>query len=208
MFRDLIWKGGQPRISLQTLQLSTREGGMAVPHPRSYFLAAQLQHLGMGPPDLEGDINRGLMIEGAPRKTLTEVLEANSFILRTPTVKLTINVWKTVEAMKGMGGMTKCTPLWNNKNLRELEPIGKIKTWEIKGIDRLAQLYNGSILKTFSSLKEEYDIPNHSFYKYLHIRHALNTQFGRQGPIWSNSPIYQRIGRSGGSSGFIAETYT
>lgn len=27
MFRDLIWKGGQPRISLQTLQLSTRGGG-------------------------------------------------------------------------------------------------------------------------------------------------------------------------------------
>lgn len=54
---------------------------------------------------------------------------------------------------------------------------------------------------------EEYDIPNHSFYKYLQIRHALNTQFEKQGPIWSNSPIYQKIGRSGGSGGFIAKIY-
>lgn len=84
------------------------------------------------------------MIEGAPHKTIMEVLEANSFTNRTPTVRLTLKVWKIVKALKGLGGMTKCTPLWNNKNLRELESIGKIKEWEIKGIDRLAQLYEGS----------------------------------------------------------------
>lgn len=45
LFRELIWKKGQARIGLQILQLPTKEGGAAVLHPRSYFLAAQLQHL-------------------------------------------------------------------------------------------------------------------------------------------------------------------
>lgn len=46
LFRDLIWKNGQARISLQMLQRPINEGGMAVPHPYSYYLAAQLQQLG------------------------------------------------------------------------------------------------------------------------------------------------------------------
>lgn len=37
LLRALIWKGGQPRKSLQILQLPTQDGGLAVPHPRSYF---------------------------------------------------------------------------------------------------------------------------------------------------------------------------
>lgn len=46
LFRELIWRKGQARISLQTLQRPTREGGLAVPHPYRYLLVAQLQHLG------------------------------------------------------------------------------------------------------------------------------------------------------------------
>lgn len=45
LFRELIWKKGQAQIGLQILQLPTKEGGAPVSHPRSYFLAAQLQHL-------------------------------------------------------------------------------------------------------------------------------------------------------------------
>lgn len=51
------------------------------------------------------------MIEGAPHKTVVEVLEANSFIDRTPTVRLALKVWKALKALRGLGGMTKYTPL-------------------------------------------------------------------------------------------------
>lgn len=46
LFSELFWKKGKARISLQTLQLPTKEEGMTVPDPCSYFVAAQLQHLG------------------------------------------------------------------------------------------------------------------------------------------------------------------
>lgn len=94
IFRALIWKGGTPRIRLQTLQLPTREGGMAVPHPRSYFLAAQLQYIG-------GNSKENLIIMGAPHKTVIETLEADSFIYNTPTVKLIKKAWRTVKNFVG-----------------------------------------------------------------------------------------------------------
>lgn len=179
---------------------------MAVPHPRCYFLAAQLQHLGSGI-DPVGDNNGGIVTAGTPHKSVLEALEANSFAYRTPTIKLITKVWKSIKALKGMGGETRFTPLWDNKNLQELIQIGKIRIWETKGIVKLVQLYNGSTLKTFSSLKEEFDVPNHSYYNYLQIRHALRAQFGEPGPSWSLSPILQRLCSSDGSGGFIAEMY-
>lgn len=76
--------------------------------------------------------------------------------------------------------------------------MGKIKIWERKGIVSLDQLYNGSSLKTFTALKEDFDIPNSSYYSYLQIKHALKAQFGEQGPVWSTSPTYERLSKSGG----------
>lgn len=46
LFRELIWKGGPAKIRLSTLQLQKQEGGVALPHPFSYYLASQLQYLG------------------------------------------------------------------------------------------------------------------------------------------------------------------
>ena len=40
--RSLIWAGGQPDISLGTLQRSKFEGGIALPNLRKYYEAAQL----------------------------------------------------------------------------------------------------------------------------------------------------------------------
>lgn len=206
LMRDLIWKGRPSRIGLQTLQLSTQEGGLAVPHPRGYFLAAQMQQLGRGSGP-NGHNRRELMIMGAPHGTVTEVLEANSFLHKSPTIKLMKKVWNTIKDMKGMGGLMKCTPLWNNKNLEELKEIGKIKSWEMRGINKLSQLYNQNTLKTFGSLKEEFGIPDHSYYSYQQIKHALSRQFGGQGPVWNRSIIFQKLDMQGGHGGSIAEMY-
>lgn len=33
-------------------------------------------------------------------------------------------------------------------------------------------------LKSFQEIREEYAVPNQSFYRYLQVKHALDTQFG------------------------------
>ena len=207
LFRELIWKGGQSRIKLQTLQLPIREGGMAVPHPQCYFLAAQLQHIGVRT-ESGGDTNLGLMFLGAPHKTAVEVLEANSFTNRIPTVKMALKVWKAVKILGGQEGMTEYTPLWDNRNLQELESVGKINEWAAKGIIRLAQIYEGRTIKTFATIRKEYDVPKHTFYRYLQTRHALDAQFKRVGPIWVKTLILQKLGNWSKTKGFISEVYS
>ena len=45
LMRDLIWKKKAARISLVTLQYRKDRGGIAILHPKMYFLASQLQQL-------------------------------------------------------------------------------------------------------------------------------------------------------------------
>lgn len=70
------------------------------------------------------------MLAGAPRNTIADVFEAESFIHRNSTIKMVIKIWKTVKILMGYTGILECTPLWNIKNLQELLPIEKVKEWE------------------------------------------------------------------------------
>lgn len=202
LFRELVWKKGKARISLHTLQLPTKEGGMAVPHPRSNFLAAQLQHLG------GGNVSRGLMILEAPHKTVAEVLEADSFFFRNPTTKMTTKVWKAIQTLMGYDGFTEYAPLWHNRNLQEIAVMGEFKEWDIQGINRLSHLYKGYTLKRFGDLQRENGIPKQIFYRYLQMRHALNAQFKTQPLVWSNVPLLQKVIKSDNAKGHISEIYT
>lgn len=90
-------------------------------------------------------------------------------------------------------GATEYTPLWKNKNLDEVRGIKRHREWERQGINRLIQLYEGSIMKTFSDLKREFNISNNSLFKYLQIRHALQVQFNTQIIEWSQILTLQKI---------------
>lgn len=94
-------------------------------------------------------------------------------------------------------------PIWNNKHLQELVPMEKINEWEEFDIGRLDGNYT---LKTFAELRE-YGIPNHTFYRYLQIRHALNAQFKIQAVEWSRAPLLQRVVKSGMTKGLILDLY-
>lgn len=85
LFRELIWRKGQARISLQTLQRPVREGGMAVPQPYNYFLATQLQQIGGCESQAWRDFSGEIMLQDNPHNFLVEALEAGSLQDRSPT---------------------------------------------------------------------------------------------------------------------------
>jgi len=45
--------------------------------------------------------------------------------------------------------------------------------WTERGLVVLDQLFDGAALKSFEQLKENYDLPNQDFFRYLQIRHYL-----------------------------------
>lgn len=57
----------------------------------------------------------------------------------------------------------------------------------------MIQSYEGNILKSFAELRQEYGIPNKTFYSYLQIRHALGNQFRDHTLEWSKIPLLQKI---------------
>lgn len=94
IFRELIWKKKQSRIQLRILQLPKDRGGLAVPHPWSYFLAAQLQHFEDCNVSSKVGTDGGIMLPGMSHNTLTEALDADSFPSRLLTIVLVKRVWR------------------------------------------------------------------------------------------------------------------
>lgn len=68
-------------------------------------------------------------------------------------------------------------PLWGNRKLEEIQKMGAVRQWERSGLNVIVQLYQDGSLKSFQELKDQYAIPNKSFYRYLQIRHASTEKF-------------------------------
>lgn len=67
--------------------------------------------------------------------------------------------------------------------------IGKVKHWEIQGMNRLIQLYDGNNLKKVLDLKREF-VP-----------------FRTQALEWNKIPLFQNILQAGTTKGLIFELY-
>lgn len=111
------------RIRLYTLQLQKQEGGVALSHPISYFLASQLQHVG-GCDTEKGQWEGKMILQITPHNSLVEIMEAGSFLHGPPTLDLMIRVWEAVKKILGYIGLTEYTPLWEKKQVGGRAEVG------------------------------------------------------------------------------------
>lgn len=102
---------------------------MALPHPFSYFLASQLQHMG-GCESEGGERERKMLLQNTLHNSLVETLEAGSFLRGLPTLELMARVWEAAKKTLGYRGFTEYSPLWENSNLGEVQKLGIIGEWE------------------------------------------------------------------------------
>lgn len=65
--------------------------------------------------------------------------------------------------------------------------------WMARRVIYLSQLIAGGAVKTFQALKEEFDLPNHMFFRYLQVRHALQSQFSASIPILESGTLVDVI---------------
>ncbi|PIO12292.1 hypothetical protein AB205_0045360 [Aquarana catesbeiana] len=134
-----------------------------------------------------------ILMNSTCHDTIVEAVEADSFGYSCPTVQLMIRSWKTVKAVLGYTGFSEFSPIWNSKNLEELNVMGKIEEWDRRGIHCLAQLYRAGRLKSFQEIREEYAVPNRLFFSYLQVRHALEVQFRGKVIEWSEMPLLRKL---------------
>lgn len=151
-FRDLIWGNKPARISLNSLQLPKDRGGTAVPHARYYFIASQIQHLSNWWGIDSADPIRSLLIPKDTSFSALSYLDAGLVHMSgsLPSIKLLNTLWKYIRTHFKIHGICSFTPLWRNIYFKELFKLEDFHAWEEAGIHYIAQLYTGSILKSFS----------------------------------------------------------
>lgn len=59
----------------------------------------------------------------------------------------------------------------------KLTSIPDYSLWIAIGVLYLSQAVANGTVKSFQTLKDNFVLPNHMFFRYLQLRHALNTQF-------------------------------
>lgn len=115
LFRNLIWGKGAACIRLQTLQLAKDEGGLAVPDPALYYLAAQLQHLRGWDDSTSSDAGTLILRSYFHKINLYEVLESKGFQVNSkmyPTLSLIHKLWWKLRDMYDIPGSTSYSSIW------------------------------------------------------------------------------------------------
>lgn len=124
IFRDLIWKKGNPRIKLATLCRTKTRGGLGVPDPWAYYLAAQLQHIrGWGESDTVNTVGRIVqhLIGG---RCIMAALEDGTFDKmggQYSLPRVIHKVWWKARNIAGIRGYTNFTLIWPNYAYKELD---------------------------------------------------------------------------------------
>ena len=178
IYRALIWRKLVPRIKLETLQERKDLGGLAVPNPFFYFVAAQLQHLAgwLCPEPLDPTRNMvGARVSG---DNLVECIEAGELgaMDQYPTLILIDKIWNKTKQLLQYTGYNSWSRIWRNSNYPELNKLQGFIDWERWGIKYISQLYDGGVFREFQSLRAEFALPNTFFFQYLQLRHAISVQ--------------------------------
>lgn len=86
-------------------------------------------------------------------------------------------IWEVVRHRLKSPPTHSHTPLWDNPGLKELLTILDHNLWLTQGVWSLSDVYCGTTLKSFQQLKNEFNLPISMHFRYLQLRHALQTQF-------------------------------
>lgn len=144
VFRTLLWHTNPPRIKLEQLQYPKEGGGLALPNPWIYYLAAQLQHLVGAMARSPASSSAKLLLTGAGGESIPEGLEAQRLQKpnkQMPTYTLIQKVWNKVKQLQHVTGYTAYSPIWENNSYEELAKIKQGPRWHPLGITHLRHIF-------------------------------------------------------------------
>lgn len=101
-------------------------------------------------------------------------------------------IWAVVRRKLKLPSTHRQTPLWDNPGLPELQQLSDRDLWITSGVVYLADMYRGDILKSFQ-LKDDFGLANSSHFRYLQLRHALQSQFHESPPNLEQLDILEVI---------------
>lgn len=175
-----IWEGKKPRVSFKTLQLSKDKGGWGLPCLRDYFRAAQIKTL-INWCDTSYNAqwkNIEEKIFPFPIQAVLAEVNIQKFIdtANNPWVECTLGIWKNVVKQYNLKKdivMLKWCAFDSDFLPNKLD--SRFKLWTSKGITTLSNLIKDGKVVSFDILKQKYALEKQDFYRYLQIRHYIDT---------------------------------
>lgn len=214
MLTSFIWKNSSPRIAFKTLTKSREKGGLAIPDLQRYYWAAQTKNIISWVQrrnsavwiDIEEELCTPISTTLLPFINNIKVLHQ---ITKTYVVYNTLRAWQDTNKFCGnFGKISRLSPLSLNPDLPSSIGGSLFAEWRSNGIYQLQQLFDGDTLKSFAVLMSEYEIPKRDFYKYLQIRHLINTLKGEKRLSLGLTNLEEILVKSTSLKGKISEIYS
>ena len=183
LFGQFIWNDRKARLRLKLLYLPYERGGLQLPNLRWYYMAAQLTSASYyfhttAPPawvSIEqnsiSDLPLNLYLYSADIKRLKK--QTNNPFLRN-----TISVWHAAHKHIGdMPVLSQFTPIWGNEQFAPGRKDEGFRSWHMKGIQKMMDLYVDGVLLSFEQLCQRYQLSRNHFFKYLQLKSYMSLQY-------------------------------
>lgn len=210
-----IWGKKTPRIKLETIQGSHEDGGLKLPNFQTYYWAAQARAVWVWQADLQQPPS-WLQMEQQDLNSmsLASVLYVPSFrqlrtLTNNPFILLAYKIWSEVRKKTGSSlPIYDLTPFHANPLLPEALRDGVTQSWFRKGIQSFGDLYKDGELDSFRGLRDRYDLDGRHFFKFMQIRHYIQTeQGGRLLPI-TKQPLDKMLHSKKEVKGLVSYAYS
>lgn len=215
---SFIWSGKVPRISKKHLMKSKGDGGLGLPNFKLYYMASHLNIFSFWRrctpgADLEGQPS-WLLIEHMSCKSscLPALLNSpanvkNTLYDKNPIIQNSLKVWNQILKLVKAPKMYLDTPICNNHAFKPgLDDI-TFATWREKGLSLLKHFYIDGRLVSFQQLRDQYNLPNSHFFRFLQIRHFLRASVPNYDSIPQNATLDSFLSVEPYSKGAVSHLY-
>lgn len=182
---SFIWNNKLPRIRKLFLQRQKLRGGMALPNFQIYYWAANIKSLLYWLQDSPtSDIPAWLQIESSSCTCISlSALLCSSIPLHTPqdcqnpVILHSLKIWSQFRKHYGLVSMSTYAPITANHLFLASLIDNAFDQWFKNGVLNIRQLYKEDIFMSFDQIKNEFALPRHHFFRYLQVRHFIQSQF-------------------------------
>uniref|UniRef100_A0AAQ5XLH4 Reverse transcriptase domain-containing protein n=1 Tax=Amphiprion ocellaris TaxID=80972 RepID=A0AAQ5XLH4_AMPOC len=197
-----IWNGKNARISKIHLQKSKSEGGLGPPVLKHYYWAANVRalifwqqdtldnHTIPAPLWLKIESN-SVCNSSLPAMLFSKFEKPESFKNLCYTLKQSVRILNQIRKFLTLPDTSVQTPICFNHRFAPPWHDKSYHDWREKGLISILDLYVDGKFASFNQLKEKYSLPQSHFFRYLQVRHYVQSEIKRDQNLPIEHEIYQ-----------------
>lgn len=181
-FGKFIWNNKKSRLRLRLLYLPYERGGLQLPNLKLYYWSAKLRsaifYFSLETPPAWVNIEQA-SISNLPLRLYMYSADSKKLKRSTknPFLRNTVDVWyKAHQYIGDTPSISRFSPIWGNTHFKAGRADGGFRSWAENGVQKIEDLYMDSNLLTFDQICQVYNIPRKHFFKYLQLKHFIQSK--------------------------------